>query len=301
MSLTTESYLIGLIGDGVLPSLTPPMHEREGAAHGLLYLYRPIDIAALGLAPESVGDLVRAARNLGYNGLNITHPCKQLVIEHLDEVDPDAARLGAVNTVVIGADGRTVGHNTDWSGFLTAFRTGLPDAALGRVVQLGAGGAGSAVAYALLTAGVEHLAIVDVDPARARSRAAELAALFPGASVEARTTAELASLLEAADGVVHCTPVGMAAHPGTPFDTSLLTPRHWVADIVYRPIETQLVRDARAAGCRVLDGGRMAVGQAVDAFRIFTGLEPDAERMRAHFLELIEGEARADAALAGAA
>ena len=300
MSLTTESYLIGLIGDGVTPSLTPPLHEREGAEHGLLYLYRPIDIAALGLAPESVGELVRAARNLGFNGLNITHPCKQLVIEHLDDVDPDASRLGAVNTVVIGADGRTVGHNTDMSGFLSAFRAGLPDAALGRVVQLGAGGAGSAVAYALLTAGVEHLAIVDVDRSRAEGRATELAALFPAASVEARTTAELASLLEAADGVVHCTPVGMAAHPGAPFDTSLLTPRHWVADIVYRPIETQLVRDARAAGCRVLDGGRMAVGQAVDAFRIFTGLEPEAERMRAHFLELIAAEQRAEAETAGA-
>ncbi|ASN53473.1 shikimate dehydrogenase [Sinomonas sp. R1AF57] len=300
MSLTTESYLIGLIGDGVTPSLTPSLHEREGAEHGLLYLYRPIDIAALGLAPESVGELVRAARNLGFNGLNITHPCKQLVIEHLDEVDPDAGRLGAVNTVVIGADGRTVGHNTDMSGFLAAFRAGLPDAALGRVVQLGAGGAGSAVAYALLTAGVGHLVIVDVDRSRAEGRAAELAGLFPAASVEARTTAELASLLEAADGVVHCTPVGMAAHPGTPFDTSLLTPRHWVADIVYRPIETQLVRDARAAGCRVLDGGRMAVGQAVDAFRIFTGLEPDAERMRAHFLELIAAEQRAEAETAGA-
>ncbi|WP_433875349.1 shikimate dehydrogenase [Sinomonas atrocyanea] len=300
MSLTTESYLIGLIGDGVTPSLTPSLHEREGAEHGLLYLYRPIDIAALGLAPESVGELVRAARNLGFNGLNVTHPCKQLVIEHLDEVDPDASRLGAVNTVVIGADGRTVGHNTDMSGFLSAFRAGLPDAALGRVVQLGAGGAGSAVAYALLTAGVEHLVIVDVDRSRAEGRAAELAELFPAASVEARTTAELASLLEAADGVVHCTPVGMAAHPGTPFDTSLLTPRHWVADIVYRPIETQLVREARAAGCRVLDGGRMAVGQAVDAFRIFTGLEPDAERMRAHFLELIAAEQRAEAETAGA-
>lgn len=300
MSLTTESYLIGLIGDGVTPSLTPSLHEREGAEHGLLYLYRPIDIAALGLAPESVGELVRAARNLGFNGLNITHPCKQLVIEHLDEVDPDASRLGAVNTVVIGADGRTVGHNTDMSGFLSAFRAGLPDAALGRVLQLGAGGAGSAVAYALLTAGVEHLVIVDVDRSRAEGRAAELAELFPAASVEARTTAELASLLEAADGVVHCTPVGMAAHPGTPFDTALLTPRHWVADIVYRPIETQLVREARAAGCRVLDGGRMAVGQAVDAFRIFTGLEPDAERMRAHFLELIAAEQRAEAETAGA-
>ncbi|MCH6468618.1 shikimate dehydrogenase [Sinomonas terrae] len=294
MSLPTESYLIGLIGDGVVPSLTPSMHEREGAAHGLLYLYRPIDIAVLGLPAASVGDLVRAARNLGYNGLNITHPCKQLVIEHLDEIDDDAARLGAVNTVVIREDGRTVGHNTDWSGFLGAFRAGLPGAALGRVVQLGAGGAGSAVAYALLTAGVQHLSIVDVDAARAVDRAAELAAMFPGASVEGRTTAELASLLKAADGVVHCTPTGMAAHPGTPFDTSLLEPRQWVADIVYRPIETQFVREARALGCRVLDGGRMAVGQAVDAFRIFTGLEPDAERMRMHFLELIDREEQAD-------
>ena len=300
MSLTTESYLIGLIGDGVTPSLTPPMHEREGAAHGLLYLYRPIDIAALGVPAERVGELVRAARNLGFNGLNITHPCKQLVIGHLDEVDDDAARLGAVNTVVIREDGTTVGHNTDWSGFLSAFRAGLPGAALGRVVQLGAGGAGSAVAYALLTAGVEHLSIVDVDPARAVARASELAGMFPSASVEGRTTAELASLLEAADGVVHCTPMGMAAHPGTPFDTALLDARQWVADIVYRPIETQLVREARAAGCRVLDGGRMAVGQAVDAFRIFTGLEPDAERMRVHFLELIEREHQADVAAAGA-
>jgi shikimate dehydrogenase len=275
------------------------MHEREGAAHGLLYLYRPIDLAALGLPAASVGELVRAARNLGFNGLNITHPCKQLVIEHLDEVDDDAARLGAVNTVVIREDGTTVGHNTDWSGFLSAFRAGLPGAALRRVVQFGAGGAGSAVAYALLTAGVEHLSLVDVDLERAADRAAELAAMFPGASVEGRTTAELASLLEAADGVAHCTPVGMAAHPGTPFDTSLLDARQWVADIVYRPIETQLVHEARARGCRVLDGGRMAVGQAVDAFRIFTGLEPDADRMRAHFLELIEREQRAVAAGAG--
>ncbi|WP_422934613.1 shikimate dehydrogenase [Sinomonas sp. P47F7] len=305
MSLTHESYLIGLIGDGVTPSLTPAMHEREGAEHGLLYLYRPVDLTALGLPAASVGELVRAARNLGFNGLNITHPCKQLVIGHLDEIDDDAARLGAVNTVVIRQDGTTVGHNTDWSGFLHAFRSGLPGAELGRVVQLGAGGAGSAVAYALLTAGVGHLSIVDVDHARAADRAAELASLFPRASVEGRTTAELASLLEAADGVVHCTPVGMAAHPGTPFDTSLLESRQWVADIVYRPIETQLVRDARAAGCRVLDGGRMAVGQAVDAFRIFTGIEPDAERMRAHFLELIELEAASEqgaaSAFAGAA
>ncbi|GAB4098580.1 shikimate dehydrogenase [Sinomonas halotolerans] len=292
MSLTSESFLIGLIGDGVTPSLTPAMHEAEGSAHGLRYLYRPIDLAVLGLPPESVGELVRAARSLGFNGLNITHPCKQLVMEHLDAIDEDAARLGAVNTVLIRPDGTTLGRNTDFSGFLSAFRAGLPGAALGSAVQVGAGGAGSAVAYALLTAGVERLSVVDVDPSRAGALAAELGRHFPAASVEVRTTAQIASLLEAADGVVNCTPLGMAAHPGTPFDTSLLEARHWVADIVYRPIETQLLADARAAGCRVLDGGRMAVGQAVDAFRMFTGLEPDAERMRAHFLAMVEAEAR---------
>ena len=96
--------------------------------------------------------------------------------------------------------------------------------------------------------------------------------------------------MQPADGLVHCTPVGMAAHPGVPLNLDLLESRHWVADIVYRPIETELVRGARAKGCEVLDGGRMAVGQAADAFRIFTGLEADPDRMRAHFLELVAAE-----------
>ena len=289
MSTRTESYLVGLVGDGVLPSLTPPMHEREGDVQGLRYLYRPIDLREIGLPAESVGDLLRSARTLGFNGLNVTHPCKQLVLEHLDEVAPDARRLGAVNTVVI-QDGRFVGHNTDFSGFAAALATGLPGAKLDRVVQLGAGGAGSAVAYALLTAGVRTLDLVDVDPERAAARAAELSGLFPDSTITARTTAELPQLMQPADGLVHWTPVGMAAHPGVPLNLDLLESRHWVADIVYRPIETELVRGARAKGCEVLDGGRMAVGQAADAFRIFTGLEADPDRMRSHFLELVAAE-----------
>jgi shikimate dehydrogenase len=265
------------------------MHEREGDVQGLRYLYRPIDLLELGLPAESVGHLLQSARSLGFNGLNVTHPCKQLVLQHLDEVSPDALRLGAVNTVVID-EGRFIGHNTDFSGFAAALASGLPDASLDRVVQLGAGGAGSAVAYALLTAGVKALDLVDVDPGRCAAKAAELASFFPGSTVTARTTAELPQLLPLADGLVHCTPVGMAAHPGTPLDLDLLEPRHWVADIVYRPIDTELVRGARAKGCAVLDGGRMAVGQAADAFRIFTGLEPDPDRMRSHFLELVAAE-----------
>lgn len=289
MSNRTESYLVGLVGDGVMPSLTPPMHEREGDVQGLRYLYRPIDLLELGLPGESVGQLLQSARALGFNGLNITHPCKQLVLQHLDEVSPDARRLGAVNTVVI-EDGRFIGHNTDFSGFAAALASGLPGARLDRVVQLGAGGAGSAVAYALLTAGVRTLDLVDMDPDRAAARAAELAGFFPHSTVTARTTAELPRLMQLADGLVHCTPVGMAAHPGVPLDLDLLESRHWVADIVYRPIDTELVRGARAKGCDVLDGGRMAVGQAADAFRIFTGLDADPDRMRSHFLELVAAE-----------
>ena len=289
MSSRAESFLVGLIGDGVMPSLTPLMHEREGDVQGLRYLYRPIDLTELGLPGQSVGELLTGAFRLGFNGLNITHPCKQLVLEHLDEVTPDARRLGAVNTVTI-REGRFIGHNTDFSGFAAALASGLPGAKLNRVVQLGAGGAGSAVAYALLTAGVRQLDLVDTDSARCAARAAELAGFFPDQLVTARSTAELPQLMPLADGLVHCTPVGMAAHPGAPLDMSLVAPRHWVADIVYRPIETELVREARAKGCDVLDGGRMAVGQATDAFRIFTGREADADRMRAHFLELVAAE-----------
>jgi shikimate dehydrogenase len=289
MSNRTESYLIGLVGDGVMPSLSPHMHEREGDLQGLRYLYRPIDLHELDLPAAAIGDLLLSASRMGYNGLNITHPCKQLVLQHLDEVTPDAEKLGAVNTVVI-QDGRFIGHNTDFSGFAAALAAGLPNARLDRVVQLGAGGAGSAVAYALLTAGVQALDLVDMDLARGAERAAELAGFFPDRTITARTTAELPQLMPLADGLVHCTPVGMAAHPGLPLDISLVESRHWVADIVYRPIETELVREARAKGCEVLDGGRMAVGQAADAFRIFTGLDADAERMRTHFLELIAAE-----------
>lgn len=289
MSNRTESYLVGLVGDGVMPSLSPHMHEREGDVQGLRYLYRPIDLLELDLPATSIGDLLQSAARMGFNGLNITHPCKQLVLKHLDEIAPDAQKLGAVNTVVI-QDGRFIGHNTDFSGFAAALASGLPHAKLDRVVQLGAGGAGSAVAYALLTAGVQTLDLVDMDQARSAERAAELSAFFPERVITGHTTAALPQLMPRADGLVHCTPVGMAAHPGTPLDLALVEPRHWVADIVYRPIETELVREARAKGCDVLDGGRMAVGQAADSFRIFTGLEADAERMRAHFLELIAAE-----------
>ncbi|MFJ9966959.1 shikimate dehydrogenase [Streptomyces avermitilis] len=280
-----DSFLVGLIGSGIGPSLSPALHEREAGRQGLRYHYRLIDIDRLGVGPEAVGDLVRAARDLGFDGLNITHPCKQLVIGHLDALAPQAEALGAVNTVVF-EDGRAVGHNTDVTGFAASFARGLPDARLERVVQLGAGGAGAAVAHALLTLGAGHITVVDALPERAADLAVALNRHFGDGRAAAATPDTLPKLLTDADGIVHATPTGMAAHPGIPLPAELLHPGLWVAEVVYRPLETELLRTARALGCATLDGGGMAVFQAVDAFRLFTGREPDSMRMLADIAEL---------------
>ena len=291
MSPSSRAFLVGLVGTGIGPSLTPPLHEREADALGLRYLYRRFDLDRMGLPATAIGDLVAAARLAGFDGLNVTHPCKQLVLEHLDELSPDAEALGAVNTVVF-RDGRAVGHNTDWSGFARSFDRGLPDARLDRVVLLGAGGAGAAVAHALLTLGAGRLSVFDTDAARAEAVAAALCARFGEGRAVAGT--DLPGAMAEADGVVNCTPVGMAKYPGLPLPAELLRPSHWVAEIVYFPLETELLRTARARGCATLDGGGMAVFQAVDAFKLFTGVEPDADRMLAHFTELV-GEPGIDA------
>ncbi|WP_328773982.1 shikimate dehydrogenase [Streptomyces sp. NBC_00286] len=283
--MSKDSYLVGLIGSGIGPSLSPALHEREADRQGLRYLYRIIDIDDLGVPAEAVGDLVRAARDLGFDGLNITHPCKRLVIEHLDALDPQAEALGAVNTVVF-EDGRAIGHNTDVTGFAASFACGLPDAPLERVVQLGAGGAGAAVAHAMLTLGAGHVTVADALPERAVALAAELNRRFGAGRAAAAGPDQLAALVAGADGVVHATPTGMAAHPGLPLPAGLLHPGLWVAEVVYRPLETELLRAARGVGCATLDGGGMAVFQAADAFRLFTGREPDVSRMLADIGEL---------------
>jgi shikimate dehydrogenase len=280
-------HLLGLVGAGIGASLSPALHEREADRLGLRCLYQTIDIAELGLAPEAVGDVLAAARLAGFDGLNVTHPCKQTVLAHLDALAPEAEALGAVNTVVFTEDGAT-GHNTDASGFAEGFARGLPDADLDRVVLLGAGGAGAAVGHAALALGADRLTVVDVDGARARELAASLGAQFAPERVGSGTPEELGELLADADGLIHATPTGMAAHPGLPLPAELLRGELWVADIVYRPLETELLRTAREAGCRTLHGGGMVVFQAAASFELFTGVEPDRERMLRHFATLVE-------------
>ncbi|TFH77408.1 shikimate dehydrogenase [Pseudomonas kribbensis] len=272
--------LAGLIGAGIQASRTPALHEHEGDEQGLRYLYRLIDLDQLQLDSNALPDLLLAAERMNYTGLNITFPCKQAIIPLLDELSPEARGIGAVNTVVL-KDGKRVGHNTDCLGFAEGFRRGLPDVARDRVVQMGAGGAGAAVAHALLSEGVRQLSIFDVDVERAESLANNLNQHF-GAG-RAMAGHDLSSALSQADGLVNTTPMGMAKLPGMPVPAALLRPELWVAEIVYFPLETELLRNARALGCRTLDGGNMAVFQAVKAFELFSGVAPDAQRMLAHF------------------
>lgn len=275
-----RTVLAGLIGAGIQASRTPALHEREGDAQGLRYLYRLIDLDTLGVDAGALPDLLAAAERMGYTGLNITFPCKQAVIPLLHELSDEARGIGAVNTVVL-REGKRIGHNTDCLGFAEGFRRNLSDAPRERVVQLGAGGAGAAVAHALLGEGVQQLTLFEVDAARAQALVDNLNAHFGGQ--RARVGHDLAGAVTEADGLVNTTPVGMAKLPGAPLPLELLHPGLWVAEIIYFPLETELLRHARSLGCRTLDGGNMAVFQAVKAFELFSGVEADAERMLAHF------------------
>lgn len=272
--------LLGLIGAGIQASRAPALHEHEAAEQGLRCIYKLIDLEVLRLGVDALPELLTAAERMGFAGLNITHPCKQAVIGLLHDLSPDARALGAVNTVLL-REGRRIGHNTDWYGFAENFRRGLPDVSLRHVVQFGAGGAGSAVAHAALTLGAGQLTIIDIDAGKARAVADSLCGRFGDG--RAITGTDAAAALANADGMINTTPIGMVNYPGLPVPQELLRPELWVAEIVYFPLETELLRVARARGCRTLDGGGMAVLQAVEAFRLFTGITPDAARMLRHF------------------
>ncbi|WP_116950942.1 shikimate dehydrogenase [Jiangella endophytica] len=287
--MTGRSVLAGLFGQGVKPSLTPELHEREAQRHGLRYVYKVVDLADAQLPVEHLEQLLDHAIALGFDGLNVTHPLKQVMVPLVDEVAPDVAAIGALNTILI-ADGATIGHNTDVTGFASAFGQGLPDAGLDHVVLLGAGGAGTAVAHALVRLGVRRLAVTDPDVSRVAALAGTLAGSGEDVRLEVLAAADLTEALAGADGLVNASPVGMAGHPGSPVEPGLLHPGLWVADIVYRPVMTPLLQHAQRTGCRTLTGAGMAVHQAADAFELITGQPAHREAMFGDLDDLIAAE-----------
>ena len=276
--------LLGLIGAGIQGSLSPKLHAEEARHHGLEVEYRLIDLDVLREGNDALPRLLKQAARDGYRGLNVTFPCKQAVIPLLDALSQESTAIGAVNTIVREED-RFTGHNTDGSGWSWGFQRALPDADLSHVVLLGAGGAGSACADAVLRLGAKRLSIVDREPARAAALASRLNQHLEGR--RAQVAEDLAAAMESASGLIHATPTGMTKMPGMPLDERLLRRELWVSDIVYVPLDTPLLQAARRAGCATMDGGHMNVGQAARGFRLFTGREADAARMDAHFRSLV--------------
>ncbi|WP_226624977.1 shikimate dehydrogenase [Alloyangia pacifica] len=277
-----DCLLAGLIGQGIALSRTPLMQMQEARAQGLFTTYKKLDMDAPERKDMTLAQMVQSAEAAGFDGLNITYPYKIDVISLLDELSENARAVGAVNTVVFD-NGKRIGHNTDMWGFAESFRRGLEGAETGHAVLLGAGGAGVAVAHALADCGVKKLSIFDTDPARAEGLAQLVASNRPDTRTQA--VSDLAALFaeDKPNGVVNATPMGMAKLPGMAIDASLIDADLWVADIVYFPLETQLIATARAKGCRVLPGSGMAVFQAVRAFELFTGRPADPVRMKATF------------------
>lgn len=165
---TKNKMLLGLIGSGIARSMTPAMQEQEARAQGLRLHYQLIDLDAAGATVADLPALVNSLRIIGFDGFNVTYPCKQAILPLLDELSDEARAMGAVNTVV-HRNGRVVGHNTDGAGWAWGFRRALLHADLAQVVLLGGGGAGSAIADAALRLGVRHLTVVDVDGPRTQT------------------------------------------------------------------------------------------------------------------------------------
>ncbi|MFM2098953.1 MAG: hypothetical protein RLZZ366_492 [Pseudomonadota bacterium] len=280
MSSVPKTWLVGLIGRGIGGSRSPQMHEREAASLGLQLVYRLIDFDRLGIDDNDLGKILAMVEAMGFAGVNITYPFKQTVIEYLDTLSPDAMALGAVNTVRF-AGGKREGFNTDWSGFATCVQTQLGDVICGKVAQIGAGGAGSATAYAALQKSANEVCIYDRDFAKADALVTRLAPVFPGQSIVRSVTPQDA--IAGAAGVIQASPVGMASLPGLPFDLALMKADQWLADIIYFPQETELVEKAKERGIRAIGGSSMAIHQAAGAFEIFTAHVPDTNRMLAEF------------------
>ncbi len=254
--------LTGLLGAPIANSAAPAMHERAADALDFRCHYQLIEIA--GATREELKGLLDGIRRLGFAEINVTYPYKEAVVDLLDELSPGAAQVGAVNAVVI-RNGRLTGHNTDTTGFARAVSPLVGASPQGAVALIGAGGVGKAIAFALAGLGVEGLRIFDRDTAKAAQLAARLQTSAAGSVEDA---------LHGVVGVVNASPVGMLPNLDTPVPDALLHAGLWVADAVYTPLWTPLLKAARAKGATVMTGRELAINQAADAFELFTGLVP---------------------------
>ena len=279
--MTKRRILAGLIGRNIQGSLSPALFADAFEAAGIDGYYHLMDVDRM--PGRQLPQLLDAIKVAGFAGANVTYPFKQEIIPLLDAVDPEAAQVGAVNTIAIAPDGRTNGYNFDRHGWRNSFAASLDaDSAEGAtVVQVGAGGAGRAVAFALMDLGVADLVLYDLDKTRVDALKADVAKHY--GTDRCRVASDLPRDIAAADGVVNATQVGMRGFPGNPVPVAALGANHWAADVIYTPLQTEFLKAAAAKGARTLNGSGMCVHQAVAVFAQLTGVTPDPARLRRAF------------------
>ena len=275
--ITGHTRLVGIIGWPVEHSLSPPMHNAAFAARGMDWAYVPLPVP-----PERVKEAVLGLRALGFRGANVTVPHKQAVMPFLDHLTPEARAIGAVNTIVVEADGRTWGTNTDAQGFLDDLVAHGVEVEGASVLVLGAGGAARAVVYALARAGA-RVTIANRTLGRAVELARQIHMALPAASfrVVEFTAERLAEEASAHAVLVNATSVGMWPDvDASPWPAGVgFGEIRVVYDLVYRPRHTRLLREAAAWGCQVIDGLGMLVRQGAESWRLWTGQVPPIDVM----------------------
>ncbi len=261
--------LAGVIGHPISHSRSPALHSYWLHRYGLKGHYVPIDIA-----PVDLPQLIRTLPRLGFVGLNVTIPHKEAILNVADIVTDRAALIGAANTLIFRKDGKIHADNTDGSGFVANLRQNAPNWAPGSgpAVVLGAGGAARAVVAALIEVGVPEIRVAN----RTRPRADALRSDF-GAKVQVHEWVQAGNLLEDAVTVINTTSLGMTGKPDFRVPLDKLNPRALVTDLVYTPLKTQMLIEAEARGCTVVDGLGMLLHQAAPGFERWFGLRPDVD------------------------
>lgn len=269
---------LGLIGDNIAHSSAPLLHRLAGEQNGLAVQYDRLVPAEMG---KSFDQIFEAARAGGFRGLNITYPYKEIAFRAVRIDDPQVRRIGAINTIVFTEEGPK-GYNTDYSGFIDAYRNVRGRAAPGAVAMAGTGGVGKAIAFALLSLGAREIRLFDPDAEKAHRLADDMRRAEPGARIAVSFSIEEAA--QGADGLINCSPVGMVGKPGTPIPRALMAGASWVFDAVYTPVETRFIQDARAAGLEIISGYELFFYQGVNAWEFFSGLPLDHDRLRKDLL-----------------
>jgi quinate/shikimate dehydrogenase (NAD+) len=265
---------LGLIGDNIAASRAPELHRICGKLSGLTITY---DLLVPKELKHDFDGLFDHAHNDGYRGLNITYPYKEKVVSRLAVDDASVKAISACNTVLFERP-RPRGANTDYTGFIAAYRTSYGTASPGVVAVAGSGGVGKAIAFALAGLGAKTLHLFDLARGKSEQLKQVLAGVFPATAVHIGASIEQAC--DGADGLINCTPLGMEGIGGTAFPPAMLTGKRWAFDAVYTPVETGFIREARVAGVEVMTGYELFFYQGVEAFRIFTGCDIDAAALR---------------------